>query len=384
MQVQIVASDAEQPDSIVRDLCLPLAAVNPSIFLYFAGSRHALSVLAPAITAALPSAVCVGCSTCGEIGPAGCVTGTVTGFSLPACCGVAVEMIPNFPAFRFEHGEQLVRRLCTKLGRSVQHVLAHAEEYVFVTLTDGLSGMAEILVTSLSTYAPNLALVGGSAADDFRFRETWVAVQEQALTSAAAVILLRPGIPFSPFYLHHYQPTSRSVVVTQADAEHRKIDRMDGRPASDVWCELVGQPLPTDPEQLAKVVSENPIVFGFPVAGNIHLRSVMGIQQSSLLMAGATEEGAVLQVMKADDMVQKTKLGLQAALKRVPNPESLLLFNCGGRMWEANVMNITNELAEAMCPVPAVGFTTYGEQFGPLQVNHTLTGLVWGRENDKD
>ncbi len=47
-------------------------------------------------------------------------------------------------------------------------------------------------------------------------------------------------------------------------------------------------------------------------------------------------------------------------------------------MWEANTLNVVDELAQAMSPIPAAGFTTYGEQFGPLQVNHTLTGLIFG------
>jgi hypothetical protein len=28
--------------------------------------------------------------------------------------------------------------------------------------------------------------------------------------------------------------------------------------------------------------------------------------------------------------------------------------------------------------VPVAGFSTYGEQFGPMLVNHTLTGVVFG------
>jgi hypothetical protein len=47
-------------------------------------------------------------------------------------------------------------------------------------------------------------------------------------------------------------------------------------------------------------------------------------------------------------------------------------------MWEAIAQNRVSELADAMHTRIAAGFTTYGEQFGALQVNHTLTGLVLG------
>ena len=56
----------------------------------------------------------------------------------------------------------------------------------------------------------------------------------------------------------------------------------------------------------------------------------------------------------------------------------LLLFNCAGRLLEARARGRTRQLWEALAQAPAAGFSTYGEQWGPLQVSLTLTGLAFG------
>jgi hypothetical protein len=104
----------------------------------------------------------------------------------------------------------------------------------------------------------------------------------------------------------------------------------------------------------------------------------MNIDGSALLMGGAVEAGTILQWMRAGDLIAQTRNGVERALAMLQRPAGMLLFNCGGRMWEAVAQDRVPELAAAMQTGRAAGFTTYGEQFGPLQVNHTLTGLVLG------
>jgi hypothetical protein len=79
--------------------------------------------------------------------------------------------------------------------------------------------------------------------------------------------------------------------------------------------------------------------------------------------------------------VAVTSSGIAEALSHLSKPAGMLLFNCGGRMWEATSGSIVDDLAGAMRPIPAAGFTTYGEQYGTLQVNHTLTGLAFGHRD---
>ena len=61
----------------------------------------------------------------------------------------------------------------------------------------------------------------------------------------------------------------------------------------------------------------------------------------------------------------------------------MLAFSCGGRFFEARDRGVLQELDAAIQPLACVGFTTYGEQFGPMQVNHTLTALMLGRPHGR-
>ena len=78
-------------------------------------------------------------------------------------------------------------------------------------------------------------------------------------------------------------------------------------------------------------------------------------------------------------MVEETARGVRDALAVIPGePAALLLFSCGGRLLQARAQGVTEPFCRAMCQIPTAGFTTYGEQYGPMQVNHTLTGAVIG------
>ncbi len=361
-------SNAVVPSEIAADLCGQLGP-RPAVVLFFVSSSLDFASVAKAIHAQFPDALSVGCTTAGEIGPSGVGTGGVTALGLgePARCAARLVDLDNF---QFGGGDQLVQSLAKDLG-----VLAlDADRHLFVTLTDGLSGMEEVVIASLHTWAPAVSLVGGSAADDFTFTGTWVAVNGDARTKAAVVMALEPGVQFHAFILHHYQPTPRQVVVTAADPEHRMVHELDGWPASKVLAEILG--IPTEDASRRESFD---VSFAFEVGGICYMRGVMAIEGTSLRMGGAVEEGVVLRVMSPGDIVAETRLGVAHALAQVPGPaQAMLLFNCAGRMLEAANSGCTAAVAQAMAPVRSVGFTTYGEQYGPMTVNHTLTGLVLG------
>ena len=366
-----------EPSAVLRALSARLhsSPQPPSLLLYFAGSRTDFSAIAAAIAEHFPGVPSAGCTTCGEVGPAGCTTDGVSIAVLRAPARAAVTLVEGLSEARFEHGADVLGRLTAQLG--LQPFQLHPARHVLLTFTDGLSGAEEVLIASLLEHAPSIPLVGGSAGDDFRFARTFAGANGRVASNAAAVVLLEPNAPFHPFHLHHYQATERDAVVTDAEPGRRIVRRLDGYPAVRVLADLL-QVSERSLREDRTVVQRLAPVFGFRAAGTLHLRSVMNVDGSALLMGGAVESGTILLHMRAGDLVAQTHAGVRAALERVSAPSGMLLFNCGGRMWEATAQNRVAELAAAMHTEMAAGFTTYGEQFGSLQVNHTLTGLVLG------
>jgi hypothetical protein len=348
----------------------------PALILYFASSRGDFAAIAAAIAERFPSVPSAGCTTCGEVGPAGCTTDGVSIALLHAPARAAVTLVEGLSEARFEHGGELVARLAAQLG--LHPFQLDPARHVLLTFTDGLSGAEEVLVASLAEHAPSIPLVGGSAGDDFQFERTFAGAGGKVASNAAAVVLLEPNAPFHPFHLHHYAATERDTVVTDAEPSRRIVRRLDGYPAVRVLADLLQVPERSLREDRSVVQRLAP-VFGFRAAGTTHLRSVMNVDGSALLMGGAVESGTVLLQMRAGDLIAQTHDGVRSALQACAGaPSGMLLFSCGGRMWEAIAQNRVSELADAMHTRIAAGFTTYGEQFGALQVNHTLTGLVLG------
>jgi len=365
-----------EPRAVVRALEERLCGAAPALLLYFASSRSDFAGIAAAIDELFPGVPSAGCTTCGEVGPAGCTTNGVSVAALRSPARAAVTLVEDLSALRFEQGGEVLARLAAAL--ELRPFQLHPARHALLTFTDGLSGAEEILIASLSEHAPGIPLVGGSAGDDFRFERTFAGARGRVASNAAAVVLLEPNAPFHPFHLHHYQAEGRDTVVTDAEPSRRIVRRLDGFPAARVLAELLQIPesaLQADPRF---VVERMGPVFGFRAAGTLHLRSVMNIEGSALLMGGAVESGTILQQMRAGDLIAQTQNGVRSALAALQRPAGMLLFNCGGRMWEAIAQQRVGELAAAMQTGMAAGFTTYGEQFGPLQVNHTLTGLVLG------
>ncbi|KIG11744.1 hypothetical protein DB30_02573 [Enhygromyxa salina] len=88
------------------------------------------------------------------------------------------------------------------------------------------------------------------------------------------------------------------------------------------------------------------------------LREEIGAERGGAGPRAPTGLGVPLYPMAAGDIVAATTAGLARALTRVPEPQGLLLFNCGGRLWEARARGLVEQLGTAMLPIPGAGFTT--------------------------
>lgn len=354
-----------------------LAPIDPKLVLFF--SCDGLRPLATELSKRFPGAVVAGCSTAGEISAEGFVMDQVSALGLGAPAKIAGEEILDLANFPFEEGPTLIAKLAQQLGRTAADLAASPEKFLFIMLADGLSGAEEVLLASIGLAAPNVPLVGGSAGDNFKFQETLVAAGNTCHSGAAMLLLIEPGVPFHAFAGHNYRATDRTVVVTSADPETRMIHRLDGQPATTVAAELLGISLDQLQADPGLAFAKAPLVFGFhggPKA--MYNRSVMSVSGSSLLMGGAIEAGTVLTVMAQGDIVEHTKRVLERVLERFERPAGQLLFDCGGRLLGARASGQLQELAQVYNQVPTVGFTTYGEFYGPLLVNHTLTGVLFG------
>lgn len=374
----VVVAWAGEPDTeaALRTVADRLGSPPFSLILFFAGVNHDTATLARGLQARFPGVPLVGCTSAGEYAGTTHSVGTITAMGLRPPVRAAAELV-SLEAFTFESGGPLLERLAAALGTTRDAL--QPGRHAILTLSDGLSGLGELLGASIGAHAVGIPLVGGCAADDLSFQRTQVVVGDRAHPRGGVVVLLEPNIPFVPFAFHHFHPTDRRVVVTRAEPRRRLVHEIDGWPADLALARLLDvhvDALRADP---GGVLSRTPAIFGICQGGVWYVRSVMSLEGESLLMGGSVEEGTVFRWMRPGDLVSETAMALDGLPERLRGPPAAtLMFHCLGRMRTARYHGTREALAQVMGRWPVTGFDTFGEHLGPFLVNETLTGLALG------
>ncbi len=362
------------------DLRGQLEEVSPKVLFFFVGEGRSFGAIAAGLEEAFPDAFSMGCTSCGGIGKEGFLPSGVTVFAHADLEKAAGVLHRDISSFRFAEGAELVASLLAQGGWTLAEVLDRPQDFLFLVFSDGLSGMEDVLLPSLTHSLPSVPLVGGSAGDNFCFAQTQVAMDGEAVVGGAAIALLEPRRPFHVFQTHGYDSTERTLVPTSADPERRLVHRINGLPAVKFLADLLEMEIPYLLENHHKILAKNEVVFGLGGDGVFFLRSVMGLQGSSLLMGGAVEEGVVLHLMEGAQSGDSVHRQLLEQFGLVPRVEGVLLFLCGGIFRAAGERGKLPELSRSLCfeDYPSGGFVTYGEHFGALQLNNTISGVVFG------
>jgi len=339
----------------------------------FSDWRLAPAVMASVTQRGLSPAMTVGATTLGVIGPVSQVSAHpyavglgLYGDGFRVGVGVASEL----PKSALTRSRDAVHQAAAALG-TVASAL-DSTQHVGITLVDGRCGHEEAFCIGSAATAPQIRMVGGSAATKIQSdHKTYVWVKGEVMTDAGIALVLESQLPFHAVTSSHVIPTELKTVVTGADG--RVISELDGRPAVSRLRELVA-PLGGELEDLASHYSFARYIDGAP-----YVRSIAHVEAEQFMLASAVEVGHVLRVMRPGDLIGTTTRDLALAAERVGGTMSAFLaFSCVGRHFEAASRKIEGELAQAYSTHPSIGFQTFGEQSNMLLVNHTLTGLAIG------
>jgi hypothetical protein len=121
------------------------------------------------------------------------------------------------------------------------------------------------------------------------------------------------------------------------------------------------------------------VQLGFLAGDELYLRGLLEVRGDGFLLGGAVEEGMVLRTAHArGDLLAGTRRAIDDVLTAVGEPAGVLVFECVGRRMHAEAAGLLEALAELGARHPVGGFHTFGEQYGALQVNFTLSGMAVG------
>lgn len=245
-----------------------------------------------------------------------------------------------------------------------------------VLLIDGLSVKEENVTGLLGNLLGEMPLVGGSAGDALNFGHTYLWDQGKFIENAAQVVFVSTTVPFEIFKLQHFNETDKKLVITESEPSKRIVTEIDGEPAAEAYADLLGMQVS---EFSPQTFSEYPVML--KIGEEYFVRSIQKVNDdNSLTFFCAIDDGLVLTLAERQDLYKRTQSFFEEVESRIGQVSCSLLFECILRRLE--VLNKTEEEKKSINDLynkyKAVGFHTYGEQFGSIHINQTLTGVVFG------
>ncbi|SHE46710.1 FIST N-terminal domain-containing protein [Vibrio gazogenes] len=373
----ILTGHSYAPDAAtaVSELRTQISQPHMALVIFFCSSNYDLQQLTTAINQLFPDELVVGCTTAGEIGPAGYLNHSLAGISFSAaCCTAVVGHLDRLQSFEISYGRTFAQDLLRQLESTDSYIKTN-QDFGFL-LIDGLSVREEPVTHALQDGLGSVRMVGGSAGDELDFEQTWIFADGQFHPDSAALILINTSLKFHLFKTQHFISGRERMVVTEVDAKSRVVKEINGLPAATEYARLVN----VDPEQLTSDhFAAWPVVV--MIDGTDFVRSIQHANpDGSLTFYCAIDEGVVLRVAHGENMLDKLTTTLTALEEQLEHIQGMLVCDCILRNLEASHDGSKTAISKLFSQYNAVGFSTYGEQFGGVHINQTLTGIAFGHE----
>jgi hypothetical protein len=371
--IRMAQSCATEARQAVQEFHAAVAQSGMELVIFFCSSEYDLDVLAAEMNRLFAGIQVVGCTTAGEIGPAGYCQHSLSGAGFPKGSCVAVSgRLDCLSKFDITGGHEFAQTLLQRLeSRAPQ---ASSDNSFAFMLIDGLSVREEPVTHALQHALGKIPLFGGSAGDDMKFTKTCVYYDGRFHSDSAVLILINTSLPFRIFKTQHFVSTDERLVVTEADTAKRIVNEINGLPAAEEYARLVG----------VAVQELNPLHFAAsPVTvmidGTDYVRSIQGVNaDGSLTFFCAIEEGLVFRVAYGVDLVNNLEQTFDKIRTEIGPPQLVFGCDCVLRNLEVSQNGLKDRIGEIFRRNNTVGFSSYGEQFHGVHVNQTLTGIAIG------
>lgn len=342
------------------------------ILVFFSG-QHDAAAVSNGLAQHFPAVPVSGCSTAGEITPAGALMGCVMVMAFPADrFRVHAALIDAASEQGVERASEIVRELKSRLA--ADSVRPPRDRAFAMLLMDGLSNSEERLVAAVHWAIDDIQLIGGSAGDGLRFERTALIHDGRVAPAGAVLVMVETSVPFRVFKTQNFEPTSIKLVVTAADSENRIVHELNAEPAAREYAAAIGL-MPDDLGPFS--FASYPLVV--KVGGDYYCRSIRNMNpDGSLSFFCAIDEGLVFTVARPEDMVSSTARTLEQLAADLGRIDLVLGFDCVLRRLDAENRQISRPLDELYKRYGVVGFHTYGEQYKAMHLNQTLTGIAFG------
>jgi hypothetical protein len=371
-------SDAADPRAAVGELHRQIGDPDTAFVLIFCSPSYERSEIAAAIRHYFGSVPVFGCTTAGEITPFGYISDGISGIAFPKGeFSVASTLFSPLAQFEMTQTREQTHQLMARLKHQ-HHGPAgdggHPWRTFGLLLVDGLSFREEQLISAIGNTLNGIPIVGGSAGDGFKFRNSFIFHDGEFVADAAILLLIQTNRRFSVFKTEHFVPTDCKMVVTGVDMDRRRVLEINGEPAALEYARLVGlEGAPLSPRTFAA----HPVVV--KVGGEYHVRAIQRVNDdNSLSFFCAIDEGLVLTLAQGVDILDDLRALFARLEQQTGVPEAIIGYDCVLRNIELEQRKLKMAVSELFVANKVIGFCTYGEQYMSMHVNQTFTGVAIG------
>lgn len=356
MRMHVGHSDDPSADGaaedVLRDVRESLGAETPIAAVVYAARGFDHGAALARIRAALPGIPLVGCTTDGECSSRlafaedSLVLTVFASDRLRATVGVGRGLSGDLPAACREAWAQ---------------VAEDGEPSLVIALSESLGVSGVGVVEGLNEVVPRgVAVVGGTAGDQWRFESTRQFVGDEVLQDSVLLLALHGPLRVGVGVASGWEPLGRRARVTRSSGP--VVHELDGQPALAWFRRYFGDREAPSPEHPFAV-------YDPPDAAGFYLRAPMRYSDDdgSIVFAADVPEGTEVRITEATRaaILDGAATAVRSAAEQFPGvPSAMLVFSCAARKQVLGTRTheeIDRLRARGGGEVPLAGFYTYGE-----------------------
>lgn len=373
--VRVGTSCLEDTEEAVRSVLRQLEWPDLAGAIIFCSSRYDLSVVSEVLSECTQHICVIGCTSDRELTPCGMESGTITAIGFPETdFAFTTAFIENLESFDRVAAQNTIRTAAAKsIEKSGQ--LGNKLNRAAIILMDGLSHRDELVTVTVQDALGEIPLVGGSSGDRIAFRDAFVFHDGEFKSNCGVIGILSTFRPLKVFRAQYYVPRDEKMIITSADVANRNALELNAEPAAVEYARLIGVSVSElGPEVFA---AHPPMVRA---GGEYYARSIQCANpDNSLTFYCAIDEGIVMTLGESTDIIMSLDKLFAGLTEDVLEIDKIIGFDCVLNSVEVEQRQLKSAVSNVFAQHGVVGFSTYGEQFGSLHVNQTLTGLAIGK-----
>lgn len=236
---------------------------------------------------------------------------------------------------------------------------------ILLEFTDGLSLAEESILTVITNELQDIPLVGGSAADNGSFTQTKVCINGVSASDASALCMLTTPMEIEYYCENIYEPTDVLGIITDSELFERKINKIDGIPATDFYCKSLN----ISKNDMKKEFIHHP--FARLIGDNYFITSLMNADENSINIYCRCFEDSYISICNSIDYKQLWKDNSKKYSNKYLGG---IFMNC---IFRTQLFENDNTIKEFQKYLNLFGdyicMTAYGEQYCDSHANQTMT-----------